>query len=342
MTRPDPTRADVQEAAHWLAGRVVRTPLLRAPDLDDLAGARLLVKAENLQTGGSYKMRGALRAVGRIAADGAHAGVVAQTTGNHGIAVALAAREFGLAPTVVLPVDAPAVKVAKIEAAGARVVRAGHTLAERLTAVDVVRAASGYAVVDAFDHRDVVAGQGSASLELIEDADQRGTPLDALVLPVGGGGGLAGAALAADGRDIAVYGVEPVGCDSLARSLAAGRRVTVTPGPTLADGLRPSCVGELPFRIMRNRVAGVLRTNDAEITAAFRRIVVHLRLVAEPSAAAALAGAVQLAAAGTHRTIGVVLTGGNIEPALIAALMAESRADVHTPRTLTAAKGSHA
>ncbi|WBB47518.1 pyridoxal-phosphate dependent enzyme [Verrucosispora sp. WMMA2044] len=354
MSHTDPPRAvpapiDVPEAARWLAGRVVRTPVLSAPAIDRLAGARVLLKAENLQVGGSYKMRGGLFAVGRLAAAG-HKGVVAQSTGNHAVAVALAARTFALAATVVLPVDAAATKVARARAAGARVVLAGTTVEERLAVARRVSDETGHPIVDAYDHPDVVAGQGSASLELIEEAERAGTPLDALVLPVGGGGGAAGACLAATGRPIEVYGVEPRGCDSLARSLAAGRPVAVTPAPTIADGLRPSCVGELPFAVLRDRLRAVVRVDDDEIAAAFRLLLLELKVLAEPSGAAGLAGALRLAtdatlrslgSGGTRRltaaerlpaaagarppTIGVVLTGGNVEPELVARLTATAR-----------------
>ncbi|SCL52264.1 threonine ammonia-lyase [Micromonospora peucetia] len=320
-------RADVEEAARWLAGQVVRTPVLHSPAVDRLAGVRVLMKAENLQNGGSYKMRGALLAVGRLAAAGGHGGVVAQSTGNHAVAVALAARRHGMAATVVLPVDAAPTKVARARAAGARVVVAG-TAGERLAVARELSEATGHPVVDAYDHPDVIAGQGSASLELIEEAERAGTPLDALVLPVGGGGGAAGACLAAAGRPIEVYGVEPVGCDSLARSLAAGRPTPVAPAPTIADGLRPSCVGELPFAILRTAVRGVVRVDDEEIAEAFRLLLLELKVLAEPSAAAGLAGALRIAADGRHRTVGVVLTGGNIEAELVARLAAHRLADI--------------
>ncbi|SCE69047.1 threonine ammonia-lyase [Micromonospora chokoriensis] len=330
-------RVDVGEAADWLAGRVVRTPVLRSPVIDDLVGARILLKAENLQNGGSYKMRGALRAVGRLAADG-HTGVIAQSTGNHAIAVALAAREHGLAATVVLPVDAAPTKVDRARAAGARVVLAGTDVEERVATANCLSDESGHPVVDAYDHPDVIAGQGTASLELIEEAERAGTPLDALVVPVGGGGGVAGACLAAAGRDIEVYGVEPVGCDSLARSLAAGVRVPVAPAPTIADGLRPSCVGELPFAIVRDALRGVVRVDDDEIGAAFRLILTEFKVVAEPSGAAGLAGALRLSGDadvgfGRRRTVGVVLTGGNVEASLLARLV------VQRPIAVTAAEG---
>ncbi|MEU8422824.1 pyridoxal-phosphate dependent enzyme [Micromonospora sp. NPDC048835] len=323
-------RVDVEEASRWLAGRVVRTPVLRSPVIDDLAGARVLLKAENLQNGGSYKMRGALRAVGRLAAAG-HTGVIAQSTGNHAVAVALAARQHGLAATVVLPVDAAPTKVDRARAAGARVVFAGTGVEERVAVADGLSDESGHPVVDAYDHPDVVAGQGTASLELIEDAERAGTPLDVLVVPVGGGGGVAGACLAAAGSGIEVYGVEPVGCDSLARSLAAGVRVPVAPAPTIADGLRPSCVGELPFAIVRDTLRGVVRVDDDEIAEAFRLILTELRVVAEPSGAAGLAGALRLPRQrDRQRTVGVVLTGGNVEAALVARLLAQRPADLTT------------
>ncbi|SCE71812.1 threonine ammonia-lyase [Micromonospora mirobrigensis] len=320
-----PARADVEEAARALTGLVARTPVLHSPVIDRLAGARILLKAENLQDGGSYKMRGATLAVGRLAAAG-HTGVVAQSTGNHAVAVALAARRHGLAATVVLPDDAAPVKVDRARAAGARVVRAGTTVEERLAVARRIAAADGHPLVDAYDHPDVVAGQGSASLELIEEAERRGTPLDALVVPVGGGGGVAGACLAAAGTPIAVHGVEPVGCDSLARSLAAGRPTPVAPAPSLADGLRPGCVGELPFAVARDAVRDVIRVDDDAIAEAFRLLLLELKVVVEPSGAAGLAGALRLAArddAGPWerpRTIGVLLTGGNVEADLVARL----------------------
>ena len=321
--RPGPTlsRADVEDAARYLEGQIVRTPVLRSAVLDRIAGARLLVKAENLQLSGSYKMRGATVAVGRLAAAGTATGVICQSTGNHAQAVALAARRHGLTATVVLPRDAPAGKITQARTAGARVILAGTTVEERLEVVRQVRAETGHAVIDAYDHRDVIAGQGTAALELIEEADRLGVPLDALVLPVGGGGGAAGACLAAEGRGLDVYGVEPVGCDSLARSLAAGRRVPVPPAPTLADGLRPTCVGELPFGILRAAGARAVRVDDAAIADAFRLVLTQLKVLAEPSGAAAVAGALRIAGPGAQRTVGVVLTGGNVEAALVARLM---------------------
>lgn len=316
-----PEHADVAAAGLWLADRIVRTPVLRSAALDAQAGVQLLLKAENLQLGGSYKMRGALRAVSRVAEQGSHPGVLAQSTGNHALAVALAARQYGLAVTVVLPSDAPAAKADRAREYGARVVLGGSTAEDRLAVVEELRLTTGYAVIDAYDHPDVVAGQGTASLELLEDADRLEAPLDALVVPVGGGGGVAGACLAVDGRAVDVYGVEPVGCDSLARSLAADSRQVVAPAETLADGLRPSCVGRLPFDIVRGRISGVVRVDDDAIAEAFRLVLFHAKILVEPSGAAGLAGALRIAATGRYRTVGVLLTGGNVEPSVVARLV---------------------
>ncbi|RZU54109.1 threonine dehydratase [Krasilnikovia cinnamomea] len=323
VTERDLNQADVADAARYLAGRIVPTPMLGCPELDELAGTRLLLKAENLQHSGSYKMRGATVAVGRLAAAGQATGVVCQSTGNHAAAVAQAARRHGLAAVVVLPPDAAPAKVARAAAAGACVLRADGDPHE---VVRQVHADTGYPVIDAYDHPDVVAGQGTAALELIEAAEAAGTPLDALVVPVGGGGGAAGAVLAATGRGIDVYGVEPYGCDSLARSLAAGHRVPVTPAATLADGLRPACVGALPFRVLRDSGIDAVGVGDDAIAHAFRLIVTHLKLVVEPSGAAALAGALRVAETSTHRTVGVLLTGGNVEADLVGRLMEGSAA----------------
>jgi threonine dehydratase len=329
-------RGDVAEAAAWLRDRVVCTPVVRSAALDHVAGTRVWLKAENLQTSGSYKFRGAMRAVGRIAQHGGHRGVIAQGTGNHALAVAVAAERYGLVATTVLPVDAFATTIARIEAAGGRVVLAGTAVEERLAAVAELRAVSGDAVVDADDHPDVIAGQGSAAWELIGEAGRQGAQLDAVVVPVGGGGGVAGACLAVDGQDTKVYGVEPVGCDSLACSLAEGRRVSVPPAPTLAEGLRPSLVGRLPFDITSNRIAGVVRVDDDDIARAVCLALFHARLLVEPSGAAGLAGALRLAAGGSFDDIGVILTGGNVEPALIARLVGEYGSTVNTRHTAAA------
>jgi threonine dehydratase len=317
-----PSTGDALAAAEWLAGRVIRTPVVTSPALDHEAGTRLWLKAENLQRSGSYKFRGALRSVGRLAEWGCP-GVIAQSTGNHAVAVALAAREQGMAATAVLPVDAPVTKIALAESYGARIVLAGTTLAERLDVVRELEAETGHVPVDAYDHPDVICGQASATLELVDDVSRQGGRLTAVVVPVGGGGGVAGACLATQGLGLDVYGVEPVGADSLARSLAHGSPVTVPPAPTLADGLRPARVGTLPFEIVRDAIAGVSTVDDLEIGRALCLALLHTKMLVEPSAAAALAGALRLAASGVRGDIGVLLTGGNVDAGLVGRLLAE-------------------
>jgi threonine dehydratase len=330
-------RPDVPLAATCLSGQVVRTPVVRSAGLDRLAGARLWLKAENLQRGGSYKFRGAMRAVSGLIEGGSRRhtgdplGVIAQSTGNHGLAVAIAAREYGLPATVVLPVDAAPIKIAKVEALGARVILAGTTVAERLAVVERLSWSTGYRVIDAYDHPDVIAGQGTATLELLEEVRRRGARLDAVVVPVGGGGGVAGACLATAGHDVAVYGVEPVGCDSLARSLRAGERVEVEPARTLADGLRPSLVGRLPFEIVRESIAGVVEVTDDAIGRALCLALFQAKLLVEPSAAAGLAGAISIASTGPYRDVGVILTGGNVDPRLVTDLVGEHGAATAGP-----------
>ncbi|GAB1646544.1 threonine/serine dehydratase [Krasilnikovia sp. MM14-A1259] len=313
-TRSGPHHLD--HAAAELDGQITRTPLLHSAAIDHIAGARILIKAENQQLGGSYKSRGALLAVGRLVAAGGCTGVVAQSTGNHGTAIALAARRHGLPATVVLPSDAVPVKVARIRRAGGQIIFAGTSWQQRTAVADEVSKTLGHPLVGAT--ADVVAGQGTASRELLRQAAEQGEMPQALVLAVGGGSSIAGACLATAGTGVDVIGVEPVGCDSLARSIAAGRRILVAPGPTIADGLRPACVGELPFQIAQGSVAEVVRVDDHAIVRALRLVLTHLGQVVEPSAAAGLAGALVIAASGRYRRIGVVLTGGNIPPSLLA------------------------
>jgi threonine dehydratase len=321
-TRLEPYQ--VEKAAAWLDGRVVETPMIRCEALDRLAGCRLWLKAENLQTGGSYKMRGAMLGIGRVVERGGR-GVVAQSTGNHGIAVAKAAAVYGLAATIILPTDAVSSKIARVQAAGASVIFAGTTLDERLHAVDEVRARTGHEVMDAFDHPDVIVGQGTATLELLAQLERRGSALDALVVPVGGGGGVAGACLATAGSGISVYGAEPRGCDSMGRSLAAGERVTVEPEPTVADGLKPALVGRLPFNIAREFGLRALTVDERSIVRATWLALIEGKLLVEPSAAVALAGAIELSRRGRFSDIGVLLTGGNIEAGFLYQLAARHK-----------------
>lgn len=336
---------DVRAAAERIAARVVHTPTLRVPRLDALAAApvELFLKAENIQHIGAFKARGAMHAIGKLVA--AHAGaeqaealrargVITFSSGNHAQAVALAARSYGLPATIAMPIDAPAVKVAVVEELGATIVKAGTTSDDRREVAYDLAAQSGAVIIQPFDHPDIVCGQGTATLELLADTD--GVPLDALLVPVGGGGVLAGACLAADDAadGPALFSVEPVGCDAMARSLAAGERVAVEPGPTLADGLKPVRVGALNFEIARRRVRGSLTVDDAELGRALVSLLVRAKILVEPSGAAGVAAALReaprlretLAIEDRPLRVGVMLTGGNVDPALVAELIETHKA----------------
>lgn len=317
-----PTRGDVVAAAGRLRGQVVRTPVVRAAALDRLAGAELWLKAENLQHIGAFKARGALNAVALLDPAIRTRGVITYSSGNHAQAVALAASRFGIAADIFMPVDAPPIKRAGVEALGARVVLVGTTSPERREAALARQAETGAAIIEPFDHPDTIAGQGTATLELLEEADAAGAPLDALIVPVGGGGLLAGACLAAEGRALAIHAVEPVGCDSMGRSMARGETTPVDPAPTLADGLKPTRVGELTFAIARRSGVACHTVDDDELAAAVAHLALRAKLVVEPSGAAGVALALRAGALpGSPRRIGIILSGGNVSPELLADIL---------------------
>jgi len=323
---PPPTRDDVLAAARRLRGQVVRTPVVRSAALDRLAGgAELWLKAENLQHIGAFKARGALNAVGLLDEETRRRGVITYSSGNHAQAVALAASRYGITADIFMPVDAPRIKLDAVQAMGANVVLVGTTSLERHQAALDRQAETGAAIIEPFDHPHTIAGQGTAALELLEDAELAGTPLDALVVPVGGGGLLAGSCLAADGIGLPIHGVEPVGCDSMGQSLARGEVTAVGPGPTIADGLKPTRVGELTLAIARRAGAELHTVDDGELAAAVAHLALRAKLVVEPSGAAGVALALRTDALRSRpRRIGIVLSGGNISPERLCAIVGAS------------------
>ncbi len=315
--------ADVREAARALSGRVLRTPVLTCPALDELAGVSLFLKAENMQRIGAFKARGALYAVSRLPPEVRARGIITYSSGNHAQAVALAAHEYGIPAYVAMPVDAPKVKVAGVRALGAAITFAGTTSDERLACARELALRTGGVIVPPFDDPHVVAGQGTATLELFEQVLERGDgPLDSVVVPVGGGGLLGGACLVAEAYGARVFSAEPEGCDALAKSLEAGVRVRVEPAQTIADGLRPVRVGELNFAIAQRSVTKAFRVDDE----ALGRALVHLLLLAktlvEPSGAAGVAVALGRKLPSDARRVGVLLSGGNVAPEQVATLLA--------------------
>jgi threonine dehydratase len=315
------TVAQVREARAFLGERVVRTPVLRSEVLDAIAGAELWLKCENLQHIGAFKARGALHTVGKLSDEERARGVITFSSGNHAQAVALAARSYGVSAAVAMPEDAPTVKVEAVRALGAQVTFAGTTSDDRKQEAHRIQERTGGVIIQPFDDPNIIAGQGTATLELFEEVHAKtGGSLDVLLVPVGGGGLIAGACLVAAEHETKVLSVEPSTCDAMAQSIEAGQRVRVEPGPTIADGLKPVMVGELNFAIAKQHLSGCLRVEDVEVGRALASLLAYAHVMVEPSGAAALAAALRGGlpvggpsnpASGAPMRVGVLLSGGN-------------------------------
>jgi len=310
-TTPPVTLDAVRDAAARLQGVVHRTPVLRSRTLDDLVGAEVLLKCENFQRMGAFKFRGAYHAVSRLTPEQLSRGVAAYSSGNHAQAVALAARELGTSALIVMPEDAPASKRAATEGYGAEVVTYDRYTEDRVAVAEALAAERGLALVPPYEHPHVMAGQGTAALELLEETGELG----ALIVPVGGGGLIAGSATAAKGLHpgIQVIGVEPEAGDDTRRSLEAGRRVSVPVPRTIADGQAVQTPGELTFSVNRRLVDGIALVRDDEIRDAMRFAFERLKIVVEPSGATPLAALLAGRAGPLPRRVGVILSGGNVD-----------------------------
>jgi threo-3-hydroxy-L-aspartate ammonia-lyase len=310
--------ADVERAAARIGGHVHRTPVLGSRLLDRELGCRVALKAEHLQRVGAFKARGAFSALLALDPATRAAGVLAVSSGNHGQAVALAAAETGGRAVVVMPAGSNPAKVAATRAYGAEVVTAGVTGENRETFAAELAEARGLRLVHPFDDHDVMAGQGTAALELLEDVPD----LDLVLVPVGGGGLIAGTAAAVKGRSPAtrVVGVEPAAAADAQASLRAGRRIPLAAAPaTVADGVRALCVGERPFAVIRRLVDDIVTVTDDQLLDAMALVWSRTKQLVEPTAALGLA-ALRTGAAGGRR-VGVVLTGGNLDAAALAACL---------------------
>jgi threonine dehydratase len=284
--------------------------VLTSTVIDDALGAKLAFKCENFQKIGAFKARGAHNAVFSLSDAEAKAGVVTHSSGNHGAALALAARTRGIPCWVVVPENALAAKVASIRRYGATVVLCPPTQAGREATCARIQAETGARMVHPYNDAAVIAGQGTAALELMDQVEG----LNVIITPVGGGGLISGTLLAAKGRDpaIQVFGAEPAGADDAARSLAAGRLIPQTGPNTIADGLRAS-LGDLTFAIIQQNVTGIITVTEPEILAAMRELWEVLKIVVEPSSAVAYAAVKFNAGRFTGQRVGVVLTGGNVD-----------------------------
>ncbi|MBV6418611.1 MAG: L-threo-3-hydroxyaspartate ammonia-lyase [Steroidobacteraceae bacterium] len=310
MNEPLPDFAAVVAAAGRLQGRVRRTPVVHADAFDARAGRQVFFKCENLQTGGAFKLRGALNALLSLPDPARVARVATHSSGNHGNALAIAARSLHLPCTVVVPEGSSRTKVAAIEAAGARVVHCPAGFAAREAALATVLADKPAHVVHPFDDSDVIAGQGTAALELLAEP----LALDSVVAPVGGGGLIGGTALAVRGltEGCAVIGAEPASADDAFRSFTSGRRVDAGVPDTIADGLRGS-IGVRNFELLRRHVDEVVTVSEAEIIAAMRIVLDDLKLLVEPSSAVAVAAVLGGRARRLGGQVGVILSGGNVD-----------------------------
>lgn len=308
----------IERAAARLEGVVHRTPVVTSRTLDAIVGRHVYLKCENLQRGGAFKFRGAYNTIVQLDAAQRHRGVLAYSSGNHAQGVALAGQLLGIPATIVMPQDAPKVKLEATRGYGAEVIFYDRFTQDRAVLSHAIAEQRGLALIPPYDHFDVMAGQGTAALELLRDCPQ----IDSVVVPISGGGLLAGCAVAAHGLNpaIAAFGVEPSAADDTRQSLAAGERVTIGPPDTIADGLRSPTPGALTFPILQEHVAAVVMVSEDEILDAVRFALLRLKLVLEPSGAVGLAAAMTGKLPATTQHVGVILTGGNIEPELLAAL----------------------
>lgn len=319
--RPTVAFADVQAAASRLAGVARRTPVLTSRTLNEQTGATVLLKAENFQRMGAFKFRGGYNAVAGLPPEARARGVVTFSSGNHAQAVALAAKLHGIPATIVMPEDAPPGKLAATRGYGAEVVRYDRYGEDRNAIGARIAAERGATLIPPYDHPGVVAGQGTAALELFEEVG----PLDLLLVCVGGGGLLAGCALAARALSpgAAVVGVEPEAGDDWARSVAAGERVKLSGVPrTIADGQQTEAPGELTWAVARPLIAGIALVSDDEIRAAMAFCFERLKIVVEPSGASALAALLAGKVDAAGKRVGVTISGGNVGLDQFLAIMA--------------------
>ncbi|MBM5811288.1 MAG: threonine/serine dehydratase [Gammaproteobacteria bacterium] len=325
MGNPDdqPDFEAVRAAARRLAGVVRRTPLLAATALDALTGGRVLLKLESLQHTGSFKIRGAWNRLVQLDTAARRAGVVAFSSGNHAQGVAAAARTLGIPATIVMPADAPRVKLDGTRALGAEVVTYDRAREDREALALGLARERGATLVPSFDDPAIIAGQGSVGLELIEQASELGLAPQLVLVPCSGGGLAAGVALAVRGlgADCAVYCVEPAGFDDTRRSLAAGRRLANEPGgQTICDALMASSPGRLTFPLLQRLAAGAVAVTDDEVRRAMAWACRNLRLVVEPGGAIALAAVLAGRVPLRDRCVAVVVSGGNVDAPVFAEL----------------------
>ncbi len=318
------TFADVEAAAARIEGHAVKTPLVESPALNERVGGRVLLKLETQQRVGAFKFRGAYNRLVQLDAAQKKAGVVAFSSGNHAQGVALAAKLLGMPAMIVMPADAPAIKVAATKGYGAEI-RLYDRLTESREAIAAeIADGRGAVVVPAFDDPHIVAGQGTVGLELLAQAKAVGADLDLLVSPVGGGGLMSGVSLAMKALSprTELWGAEPSAYDDFRQSLATGERVTVKPTiRTLCDALESAATGDITWPILKANVAGAVGLTDPEVAEALRYAFQTLKLVIEPGGSVGLAALLSGKLDARGKTVAVVVSGGNVDPDLFARIL---------------------
>ncbi|HEY4689268.1 MAG TPA: threo-3-hydroxy-L-aspartate ammonia-lyase [Anaerolineae bacterium] len=311
---------DVKGAAQRLAGIAHRTPVLTSRTLDERVGAHVFLKCENFQRGGSFKFRGAYNTISQLNEAQRRRGVVAFSSGNHAQGVALAAKLLGVPAVIVMPHDAPEVKLAATRGYGAEVVLYDRIEQKREVIARQLADERDLALVPPFDHPHIIAGQGTAAFELLGDVPD----LDVLIVPIGGGGLISGCSLAAHAMrpDIRVVGVEPDTANDSYLSLQKGERVSTAQSHSIADGLLPTAPGEITFPIMQQHLESIVLVSDDEMVAAVRFLLMRLKIVVEPSGAAPVAALMRHRVPGVAgKKVGVIVSGGNVDPQRLAAIV---------------------
>jgi threonine dehydratase len=319
---PLPDSQDLQAAAARLAGVAHRTPVLSSRTADAASGAQLFFKCENLQRGGAFKFRGAYNAIAALPPARRAAGVVTYSSGNHAQAIALSASLLGVPACIVMPSDAPAAKLAATRGYGGNVVLYDRFRDDREAIGRQLAQERGLTLIPPYDHTDVIAGAGTAALELFEEVGE----LDLLLVCLGGGGLTAGSALAAAAKSprCAVWGVEPEAGNDGQQSLAAGRVIKIEVPQTIADGAQTQRLGDLNFEVIRTRAAGIVTVSDDALISAMRFIAERMKMVVEPTGALAAAAAFTAAVPVAGRRVGVIVSGGNVDLTRFARLVSGS------------------
>lgn len=330
--RPSPTADGVRAAARRLEGRAIRTPLIENDALNDAVGGRVLLKAEVLQRGGSFKYRGAFNLIAQLPEGARASGVVAWSSGNHAQGVARAAREFGCPAIIVMPADAPAIKTEMVKALGAEIVAYDRYSEDREAIARAICAERNMSLAPSFDHAHIIEGQGTVALETMAQARAMGATLDAFLICCGGGGLAAGCALILEQEapDCDVWIAEPEGFADAWESVEAGeiRRADIR-RPTICDAIATPSVGELTFPILSPRAKGGAAVSERDIAEAAAFAFRQLKLVVEPGGAAALAALLSRKFDGAAKTTAVTLSGGNVDPEVYRRLLENPYTPIH-------------